>query len=167
MSETILPLGYETVRQSDEKVSVTRKNFPWIPSDTHVRLTEISLNSGKKYFLGSLLRGKQILKAAIKLAKQTVWSDQSNDDFYKEIKALIDSGNDYSPNIVTLRNPRGNRAIYYVKNDHVRVYFARMDPLRVASVNGQKIDIPVIIKLAVCHKNYQKEVLSVISNEKP
>lgn len=149
-----LPSGFEKVRRSEQQLVVDKKDLPWLDGESlSISLAEITLagSDRQRFFYGSAILGKELLEAANQLDEHR--SRIANNLLYSHLPEFIRSNN--HPYIKLVHDPVTERPIYNVYNKGgQRVYFMRFDKLQ---------GIPVIIRVAVCDKDRQAQVLRVIS----
>lgn len=152
MEVSELPSGFEEVRRTDQRLELTKADLPWLPEEkTAIPLVRIRLEGGNEFYLGSAIKEKRLRIAANQLDQHR--SQLTNSLLYSHVPDLVIRG--HNPYIRIVNNARSERPIYYVGNrGGQRVYFARFDKLQ---------GIPVIIRIAVCDKNMEEVVLSVIT----
>lgn len=151
-----LPSGFEKVRRSEQSLIVSQKDFPWLAQESRsISLVEITLagSDNQRFFYGSAILGKELTEAADQLDKHR--SKIANNLLYSHLPEFIRSGS--HPYIKLVHDPVTERPIYNVYNKGgQRVYFMRFDKLQ---------GIPVIIRVAVCDKDRQAQVLGVFTTQ--
>lgn len=134
-----------------ETLTLTPDTIPWIREARVVNLARVTLESGNAFLLGNMIEG-DLKIAANALDKHR--SEICNNLFYTNIPDVIDQ--QYSETVSVLTNHRTRDRIYYMGNPGgQRVYFMRFS----------QGDTPVILRIAVCDKAQQLDVLRVISND--
>lgn len=149
-----LPSSFQEVRKSEQSLAVSQKDLPWLEQESHsIPLVEITLagSDRQRFFYGSAILGKALVEAAKQLDKHR--SGITNNLLYSHLPEFIRSNN--HPYIKLVHDPATERPIYNVYNKGgQRVYFMRFDKLQ---------GIPVIIRVAVCDKDRQAQVLGMIT----
>lgn len=147
-----LPSGFKESRISEEKLTVTTKELPWLRKTEKIPLALITLSdtAGQKFYFGSIVRGKLAQAAAELTSDQNRYADSL---LYTYLPDFVRRRLDF---ISRLSNRVTINPIYYVGNDQgQRVYFME---------SSDKIkEMPVIMRIAVCDKAQQDEVLSVLT----
>lgn len=153
-----IPSGYESVEGAYPKLKITAEELPWLPKvdpDGKQKHFDISLARLKiqgyhqDVFLGSLIEGKDLIGAASALDEKR--SRITNNLFYSNIPSFIQEGKTES-----VDNERTKKPIYYFKNNGgQRVYFMKF------TLGGK----PVILRIAVCDKSREEDVLTTITTQ--
>lgn len=151
-----LPSGFKEVRMSELSLSLASSDLPWLGQASLQRpLAEITLagNDGQKFLYGSAILGKDLVGAADQLDKHR--SGITNNLFYSHLPEFIKSGT--HPYIKMVHDASTERPIYNIYNKGgQRVYFMRFDKLQ---------GMPVILRVAVCDKDRQAQVLGVLTTQ--
>ena len=148
-----LPSGFKEVRRSGQILVISQEDLPWLGQQSlAVSLAEITLvGGGEKFLYGSAIYGKDLVDAAGQLDEQR--STVANQLFYSHLPEFIRKG--CHPYIKGVDSRLTDRPIYNVYNrGGQRVYFMRFDRLQ---------GLPVIIRIAVCDKAREIQVLGVIT----
>ncbi|MBI2314802.1 hypothetical protein HYU93_01965 [Candidatus Daviesbacteria bacterium] len=158
-----LPDGFRKVVPDMVKLPLTIGKIPWLKEgnggtgngDTTISLALVTLSDtgNRQFYLGSYIRHRVLLEATENLTGEQ--SDSVNQLFYSCLPDIV--RNNYNPKVKTVENPHGGVSIFYRGNRAgQRAYFMRFD-----SING----LPVIVKVAVCDKERQGLVLSVLTTQ--
>lgn len=98
----------------------------------------------------------KLIEAANGMTKQQ--RENADNMFYSRIPEVVCRG--YSPNVETLPSPVTKFSIHVMRNKGgQRVYFARV----MLGIPEEQVTGPTILRLAVCDKNKQALVMSVLS----
>lgn len=156
MSESPLPNGYKEAKKLATTIELSGEQLPWMSSGKimEVELTEVVLNSGKKFLLGSAVAANETLKnEASKFTKEQ--QVKVNNQFYEEVMAYIERRG----GVPKLQHPKGGKLdIWYAQaGSSGRMYFVQV---------GSRDGLPIIIKIAACTKPREEKVLSVISSRR-
>ncbi len=154
--ENFLPYGIINVEKTDYAINLTEETFPWLNSNdlqspSYLQLATFS--NGKQAYIGSAVRGKLINLA--EKANQSSGRQDLNRIFYKGILHFLENNN---KGFDTLQYPNSDQSIYYIKHDALRIYFIRMQDIKFGDKN-----LPVLVKIGICQKNDQFNLLSSIS----
>src|SRR5579884_1538442 len=138
--------------EQGKKLSISREQIPWMRDENEeLSLVKITTDEGQEFYLGSLVTGKKLIDVANQLSPEQ--NEIANGIFYRALPDIIH--NRTNRFIRPIREPKTEEKIMYVHNiPGQRVYYIRF---------GQEDGIPVIIRLAVCNKAQEDDVLSVIS----
>ncbi len=149
-----IPSGYTEV--SHGKVAqIGPEQIPWLEGPRPITLARFVPQGGREFYLGHAVSGKKLLRAAHKLDDHR--SRIIDNMFYAALPSYVESG--YNPSIRSVQDQVGDLKINYLANPGgQRVYFMRMD-----GILGPENKTPVIVKVAVCDKTDQLDVLMVIS----
>jgi hypothetical protein len=151
-----IPSGYKEVSQG-VKAQIGPEQVPWLSEQQDIQLARFVPQGGREFYLGHAVRSKKLVKAAQKLDEHR--STIIDNMFYASLPDYVGTG--YSPAVRTVLNSVGNKNIFYFANPGgQRVYFMRMDELL-----GPENKTPVIVKVAVCDKSDQVDVLTVLTNK--
>lgn len=151
LTELTLPRpAFETSSQAP-KITVDRREIPWLPSETEdIQLKRRTLTDGTEFFLASVIRGRRLEDAANQLDRHR---KQITDNLFNS--ALPDFIRGHNTNVRSVERPVTRKPIHVVGNPGgQRVYF-----MRFGSIEG----LPIILRLAVCDKAKQPEVLAVLT----
>jgi hypothetical protein len=152
-----MPSGYEASQGLQEKAIIDKDILPWLADPRELAVSECTLQSGKTFLLASAIGTNPKL---IEAAKSMTSGQRQNTDnmFYSRIPAIVSNG--YSPNIESMPSPVTDFPILVMRNNGgQRVYFARVN----LGLSKEQTDSPTILRLAVCDKNRQSVVISVLS----
>jgi hypothetical protein len=151
-----LPSGFKEVRQAKEKIKLLIEQFPWLEEDLDINLVDITLaGSDNKHFLfGSAIKANiTLLEAADQLDERR--KRVVDNMLYTQLPTFIDQG--HTPSIRQISNPRSETTVYVTGNTSgQRVYFTRLDKID---------DKPVIVRLAICDKSKEEEVLGQLTSD--
>lgn len=151
LAEVALPRpAFETSSRAP-KITIDRREIPWFVSETEdVQLKRRTLTDGTEFFLASVIRGRKLEDAANQLDRHR---KQITDNLFNS--ALPDFIRGHNTNVRSVDGPITRKPIHVVGNPGgQRVYF-----MRFGSIEG----LPIILRLAVCDKARQSEVLSVLT----
>jgi hypothetical protein len=150
-----LPTAFEAVENIGETFLVGNHVLPWLSNEQEIPLVRVRLaGTGQVFHFGSAIRGKRLQDAATALdERRNRVVDQL---FYSRIPDLITSGFAHSAKV--LENRTTDDPIYYFGNKSgQRVYFMKF--------NGEQRELPLILRIAVCDKANQSDVLSVLTTQ--
>lgn len=148
-----LPSGIRNAEKSGIFTEIDRKTLPWLDEAVKSELTRITLATGEKFYLGSAIREKALTAAANALGEH--YRKLTDNLFYSHLPEFVIKG--YSPTVKQLVNSRTDAPTYYCANKGgQRVYFIRQPDIK---------DLPCIVRVAVCDKNKQEDVLSVLTTQ--
>lgn len=145
------------VTPSEKKVGmekrIRKEDLPWLDQqEVRVSLGKISLPGGISFFYGDMVYGKKLTEAKSQLDEHR--KRIADNLLFSHLPGFVRDG--YHPYIKQVDGRVTHRPIYNVYNKGgQRVYFMRFDTLQ---------GIPVIIRIAVCDKAREDEVLSVITS---
>lgn len=153
--EQLFPSGFKEVRNSEQVLALSQKKLPWLDKDFNVPLVEVTLaGDSKKFFYGSSINGNRKLVDAANYLDEAR-SRVVNNLFASHIPTFIREG--HHPYIKMLQDRVSEKPIYVIHNKSgQRVYFMRLDEL---------MGLPAIIRVAVCDKAQQLEVLKVLTRD--
>lgn len=148
-----IPSGFEEVSGTDKKIEIYRDDLPWLEANKKANLAMITLKGTQdRFYFGSLIEGKELVDAANQLDRHR--SEIANHVLYSQLPDLIRNG--FNTRVNKVKDGITSRPIFYVGNPGgQRVYFMRFDNL-----DGN----PVIIRIAVCDKSRQIQVLKVLTH---
>lgn len=148
-----LPSGIKEAKKSGIFAEIDQNTLPWLDQKTKTELTLVTLASGEKFYLGSAIRGKALTDAASSLNPH--YQNLTDSLLYAHLPEFVI--NEYSPTVKQVANGRTDKPTYYCGNKGgQRVYFVRQP-----NINNS----PCIIRVAVCDKNKQEDVLSVLTTK--
>ncbi len=132
---------------------ITGKDLPWLDQqEAELSLDKITFVEGVRFFYGNIIYGKKLTEAANQLDEHR--KEIADNLLSSHLPGFIKDG--HHPYIKQVDGRITERPIYNVYNHGgQRVYFMRFDKLQ---------DIPIIIRIAVCDKAREDEVLSIITN---
>ncbi len=148
-----LPSGFKETRMSDQRLLISNMDLPWLKKTEEIPLAMVTLSDteGQKFYYGSIVRGKLAQVAAQLTREQNKHADTL---LYTYLPDFIKRKSSF---IKTIKNQITNRPICYLGNvAGQRVYFIEF---------GRVNDTPVIIRIAVCDKAKQDEVLAVLTTQ--
>ncbi len=149
-----IPSGYSEVSHG-LTAQVGPEQIPWLESQRQITLAKFVPQGGREFYLGHAVSGRKLLRAAQRLDEHR--STLVDNMFYASLPQYAETG--FSPAVRGVVDAVGNRRINYFANPGgQRVYFMRMD-----DILGPENDVPVIVKVAVCDKSDQADVLSVLT----
>lgn len=151
--EPPVPSGFEKVENPKQSLAVGREDIPWLDRDSaQIPLSQVTLRGdGQKFFYGDFICGKKLNRAAGQLDehRRTI----ANNLFDSHIPDFIRYG--HHPYIKSVSDRVTEKPIYNIHNKGgQRVYFMRFDRLQ---------GIPVVVRVAVCDKDRQGDVLSTLT----
>ncbi|TSC63990.1 MAG: hypothetical protein G01um101493_275 [Microgenomates group bacterium Gr01-1014_93] len=159
INEKSLTSNYEAIKRSGRTARISVDELPSLPNtrdgkpiDSYAVPLDIVRVRGSRNeaYIGTLIAGKDIVKAAVRLGPQQ--RRQADTTFYSHLAGQIDGHG--AADRVKVKGIK--RPILYFKNTGgVRVYFMEFDKL------DQK---PVIIRVAICYKNEQVSILAKLTN---
>lgn len=154
-----LPSGYISAEQLQANAFVDQRALPWLDEPYGLSIANCGIEGGKTFLVASAIGSHPRLIAAAEgmTDKQRHITDNM---FYARIASYIESG--YASNVETLPKAVTTFPIHVMRNNGgQRVYFGvpRLD------IAGD--DVPVVLRLAVCDKNKQSEVMKVLSASSP
>lgn len=143
---------------ANRELLLSREQIPWLEQPSvriPLELRTPPGTPGGKFLYADFIHGRKLTEAANHLAKQR-GVDVDKFTFTHLTEDFLKSGR--HPFIKFILNPLGDKPIYciYDRDGH-RVYFIRRDPIE---------GFPVIIRVAACDKERQKDVLTTISDWK-
>lgn len=152
ITESGLPSGFKDVQRREQTLNVPREEIPWLETSERVHLAKVTLQGTNGiFYLGSMIRGEVLVHAADQLDPHR--SRIANHLLYSQLPELITKG--FNSRVDIIRDPVTEKPIYYLGNPGgQRVYFMRFD-----NIEG----VPVIIRIAVCDKARQLQVLRVLT----
>lgn len=151
-----IPSGYSEVSHG-LTAQIGPEQIPWLEGQRSITLARFVPQGGREFYIGHAVSGKRLIRAAEKLGEHR--SGLVDNMFYAALPEYTNNG--YSPAVRTVVNSVGDIRINYLANPGgQRVYFVRADKLL-----GDENRIPVIVKVAVCDKSDQVEVLTVLTNK--
>jgi hypothetical protein len=152
-----MPSGYETSYGLRETTVVDANVLPWLTEPRELSVSMCTMQSGEAFLLASAVgTSPKLVDAANGMTER----QQRNTDnmFYSRVPEVVSRG--YSPNVETMPSPATDFPIYVMRNPGgQRVYFARI----ALGIAEEKDTGPTIVRLAVCDKNTQGKVMSVLS----
>lgn len=146
-----LASGFKESISTGKTITLTRKELPWLRKAEEIRLALVTLSDTveKKFYFGSAIKEKLIAPAEALTADQNRHADTL---LYTYLPDFVRRKLDL---VSRLSNPVTNYPIYYLGNTQgLRVYFVE---------SGKIEGLPVILRIAVCDKAEQDEVLSVLT----
>lgn len=148
LAELTLPRPAFETNNRAPKIVIGRNEIPWLPQDEEIQLKRRILPDGQEFLLASLIRGKKLIDAANKLDRKGKHvTDNLLNSFLAEFLR--------SPHSKVVTQAITRKPIYYVGNPAgQRVYL-----MRFGSIEG----LPIFLRLAVCDKVGQPQVLSVLT----
>lgn len=154
MSELKFPSSaIKEAAQSGKTLKLTSEDLPWIDEPIKVPLTLVELFDGKKFYLGSAVRGKELINAADALDRDD--SDHASQQLINHLPDFFQNG---SRDIYNVEVPKSIWPTYYVKvsgGNKLRTFFIRTPDVD---------KTPVVVKIASCNKYDEMKVLKVITN---
>lgn len=144
------PAGIREVERTDLKIRLSKHDLPWLSEGIfEPHLVKIKIGSSQLLF-GSAIKSPLLVEAAKSLDAHR--SQICNNLLYTHLAQYAEG---YNPHVKVVEDTRTRQPIFYVSNKGgQRVYFMRF---------GNIDNMPVIIKIAVCDKSRQTDVLSVIT----
>ncbi len=139
--------------ESGKSIAISSATLPWhAEKPVQIPLDLALTQSGKKFYLASVIAGKDLKHAWASLTKQQQQNIENM--FNSRIQAFIDKE---PVNVRRVHNQKGKIPIFYFGNKGgQRAYFMQLP--------AHDFDAPVIIRMANCDKNTQLDVLSAITN---
>jgi hypothetical protein len=149
-----IPSGYQEVSHG-LTAQIGPEQIPWLEGQRQITLARFVPQGGREFYLGHAVSGKKLIKAAQKLDEHR--SSLIDNMLYASLPPYTETG--FSPVIRGVVDTVGGLRINYLANPGgQRVYFMRMD-----DILGSENKTPVIVKVAVCDKTDQADVLSVLT----
>lgn len=147
------PVRLREAERVDNKVRLQKSEVPWLPEvyyETHL----VRMRIGTSQFLfGSAIRGRALVDAANQL--DTHRSQICNNMIYTHVPSYAEG---YNPHVRLVKNPRAKFPTFEIDNPGgQRVFFMRL---------ANSFDnLPVIVKIAVCDKAKEQQVLATITTD--
>lgn len=149
-----IPSGYNEVSHG-LTAQIGTEQIPWLEGLRPITLAKFVPQGGREFYIGHAVSGKRLIRAAEKLDEHR--SGLIDNMFYAALPQYAETG--FSPAVRSVVDSVGDRRINYFANPGgQRVYFMRMD-----DILGSENKTPVIVKVAVCDKTDQADVLSVLT----
>lgn len=147
-----LPVSAKEVTRSNSAITLSRADLPWLPAENvRVPLVNFAAN-GREFLFGSEISDKDLVKAASHLDAHR--SEICNNLLHTHLPEFAEG---YSEHVKVVANHRSRQPIFYAGNKGgQRVYF-----MRFGKIDGK----PVIVKVAVCDKARQEDVLVVLTGQ--
>lgn len=144
--------GVKEVVRTRYSLTLTRGELPWLPTEfKEVNLVKVKYGNVET-FLGSEISNRDLIDAANQLDLHR--SEIANNMLHTHLPQFIEG---FNPHVKALDNTRTKQPIFYLSNaGGQRIYFMRFD---------NKEGIPVIVKVAVCDKATQANVLLVLTTD--
>lgn len=151
-----LPSGFLHAEQLQETLTVDSSVLPWLTEPLELHVARCVIEGGKEFLLASAISSHRRLVAAAE--GMTDSQKQITDNmFYSRIASFIEGG--YARTVEAMPEPSTPFPINVMRNKGgQRVYFG----VPTLSIAGQEPQ-PVVMRLAVCDKNKQGEVMKVLS----
>lgn len=157
--ETNLPSGFISAEQLHQPLTLDETVLPWLKEPTQVSVARCELEGGKGFYLASAIGTNRRLVDAAE-AMNNHQKRITDNLFYSHIPGYIESG--FANNVETMPNQATSFAIHVMRNrGGQRVYFG-MPRL---SLDKKSEPVPVVLRLGVCDKKEQDDVMKVLSNE--
>ena len=140
------------VARTGKSITIRKEDIPWLETPVH-KVELVTMRHGSVEFLfGSAVEGKKLKKAAGRLNEYR--SELCNQLLNSHLPQFAEG---FHPRVSTLGNAITHQPIFYVGNNGgQRLYFMRF---------GRIENKPVIVKIAVCDKSDQGQVLSVLTDQ--
>ena len=151
-----MPSGYESSHGLQERATVDGNTLPWLNQPQELAVSQCTLQSGETFLLASAVgTSPKLVEAANGMTDK---QRQNTDNmFYSRIPAVVSKG--YSPSIEIMPSPVTDFPIHVMRNKGgQRVFFARVN----LGLPEEQTLGPTIVRLAVCDKNKQSLVVSVL-----
>lgn len=151
------PSGYESSHGLQERATVDGNTLPWLDRPQELSVSQCTLQSGETFLLASAVGTSPRL---VEAANAMTDSQRQNVDnmFYSRIPTVVSKG--YSPSVGSIPTPVTDFPIHVMRNKGgQRVYFARVN----LGLKEEQTSGPTVVRLAVCDKNKQGVVMSVLS----
>jgi hypothetical protein len=152
-----MPSGYEDSVSLEQTVLVDGNILPWLNRPYDLKVAECTLQSGEKFLLSSAVgTSPKLVEAAHAMTDSQL--KITDNMFYSRIPTVISQG--YSPSVETMPSTSTDFPIGVMRNKGgQRVYFARVN----LGIPQEQAYGPTIVRLGVCDKNKQENVMSVLS----
>lgn len=144
------PTRLREAERTDFMVRLHRSDIPWLPENYHeAHLVKMRIGASQ-FLFGSAIKGRTLVDVADQLDEHR--SEISNNLLHTHLPQFAQG---YNPHVKLLDNTRTRQPIFYIGNKGgQRAYFMRF---------GQLDNMPVIVKIAVCDKAQQSQVLSTLT----
>lgn len=146
------PIRLRETERTDFKVRLHKSEIAWLAEEFHDTQL-VKMRVGKQEFLfGSAILGQTLTYAASKLDEHR--SEICNNMLYTHLPSFAQG---YNPKVSPLEHGITNKPIFYIGNKGgQRVYFMRF---------GNLDRMPIIVKVAVCDKANQADVLAILTDQ--
>jgi len=146
------PVKLRETERTDSKVRLLRSEIPWLPEEYYeAHLVKMRVGS-HNFLFGSAIRSKPLIAAANQLDAHR--SEICNKLLYSHLPQFTEG---YHPKVRLVKNHRSKQPIFEIDNNGgQRVFFIRFNNLD---------NMQVIVRIAVCDKAMEDEVLSVITTD--
>lgn len=147
------PVKLREAERTDAKVRLQKSEVPWLPGEYYeAHLTRMRIGSSQ-FLFGSAIRGRALVDAANQL--DTHRSQICNNLIDTHVPSYVGG---FNPHVRLVRNSRARFPTFEIGNKGgQRVFFIRL---------ADSFDnLPVIVKVAVCDKARENQVLSTITTD--
>ncbi len=147
---TEVAVASREVVNTGRKITINKAELPWLPTQTQeVPLVGIRFG-GSELLFGSTISNKALIEAASSLNPRN--SEIANNLLYTHLSQYAEGR---LPHAKFMDDSKSSKPVFYIGNKSgIRVYFMRF---------GKIEDKPVVIKVAVCDKSRQLEVLEQLT----
>ena len=153
--EVHLPSGYRSIEQLPNASYVTPDQLPWLARPQELSTVRCTLQGGETFLLASAVgTHPDLVKAANSMTSQQ--GKNTNNMLYSRLAGFVSNG--YSSPQVSSCDTMPIPTFVLRNNGGQRVYFAML-----SSPDSEE---RLFIKLAVCDKNHQQNVMDVIDTKK-
>jgi len=147
------PAKLRESERTDFRVRLQRSEVPWLPEEYYeAHLVRMRVGSSQ-FLFGSAIRSQKLIDAANQLDAHR--SQICNNLIYTHVPSYADG---YNPHIKLVKKSRAIFPTFEIGNKGgQRVFFMRL---------ADNLDnMPVIVKIAVCDKAQEKQVLATITTD--
>jgi hypothetical protein len=153
-----LPSGYLAAEQLPEHLTVDTELLPWLREPHELTVAKCDIDGGTSFYLASVVGSHRRLIAAA----EGMTDDQkqiTDNMFYSRIAGFVQNG--HAPNVDTLPKPATDFPIHVMRNKGgQRAYFG----IPLLPLKPGEQPVPVVLRLGVCDKNKQGEVMKVLTD---
>ncbi len=146
---------FKEVRHTGRVLRLTNQEIPWLSAreseECPLVLITMADTKGSQVYFGSFIRGK-VKEAASKMTPEE--KHDADTLLYKKLPGIAQKGKITELAQMVLEEVSDQPVYYYGNRGGLRVYIMQRD-----SIDG----IPVIVRVGVCNKNGEADLLSTIS----
>ena len=147
------PIKLRETERTDARFRLQKSEVPWLPEE-YYEAPLVRMRVGSSQFLfGSAIRGQALVDAANQLDSHR--SQICNNLIHTHVPSYAEG---YNPHVTLVKNSRAKFPTFEIRNKGgQRVFFMRL---------ADNLDnMPVIVKIAVCDKAREKQVLTTITTD--